>query len=174
MKNNTEIMETETFRFIEMFGKRWKITITDKHSRYGERRWSWKYGAYQEPRTRVFVNSPDEFDALATAKAPLPVGGMFPHLTMHYGNGEVIGADETVWTRIGDFPEVDTAWNRHNRAFVKGQASVLRLVADIVGVDEFTFSRYAGCTCPCSSGFLAKSGRNHKGTTIWVKIEEVS
>lgn len=168
---NTKTESTQTFRYITMFGREWKVSITDTHTRYGERRYFWKKGGYVEPTTKVFFNADDSFDALATAKAPEPVGGMFPHLAMYYGSGDLIGADDYAWTQRGEYPEVDKAWDRYNRALVKGWGNVMREVADLTGVDTFRYSRYAGCTCPCSSGFIAKSGRNAKGTTITVSVE---
>lgn len=167
----TQTKTTQTFRYITMFGRQWKVIVTDTHERYGERRWFYKAGGYVEPTTKVFFSADDSFDALATAKAPEPVGGMFPHLIMYYGSGDLIGAEDPAWTSIGEHPEVDKAWSRYNRALVRGWSDVLREVADITGVDEFRWSRYAGCTCPCSSGFIAKSGRNAKGTTITVSVE---
>ena len=151
-------VEIETTFFA--FGQEWEIKISDRDLRYGQRRWNSKKGGYVEPLTRIFVSTPDEFDGLATAAHPHPTVEMFPALALG-----------SVYTSRGEHPEVDKAWDQFNRAFVKGQSEVLSALALFTGVDEFHFDKHAGCTCPCSPGFVAKTGRRSRGTTIFVDIK---
>jgi len=153
----------ETTVTINAFGRDWVVTIRDDSKSYSKPRFNYKKGCYVQPLTRIFVSTPDEFDDFATAAHPHPVKEMFPALAL-----------ESVYTSRGDYPEVDKAWDQFNRAFVKGQSMVLAAVAHLTGVDEVRFDKRAGCTCPCSPGFIAKSGKRSRGTTIWVSVKEVA
>lgn len=76
--------------------------------------------------------------------------------------------EQPEYTIKGQDPENDAAWRRYNRAEIKLmriaiQKGIARFYsetdADIAGLlgcglDKFDFSRYAGCSCPCSPGFI--------------------
>jgi hypothetical protein len=155
--------KTETKTTLVAYGREWEVTIVDANSPYSKPRYNWKKGGYIQPLTRVFVSTSEEFDDFATAAHPHPMPDMFPLLAL-----------ESVYTSRGDYPEVDKAWDQFNRAFVKGQSLALSAIAHLTGVDEFRFDKRAGCTCPCSPGFIAKSGKRSRGTYIFVNIKEVS
>ncbi len=62
----------------------------------------------------------------------------------------------------GVSPQADKAWDRGNREIVKNQRAVIEealqaspLLRQIVGNHALTFSRKAGCWCPCSPGFIS-------------------
>lgn len=154
---------TTTIR-AEIAGRLWDIEVCNSHSPYGKGRYSYKQGRYIEPVTRIFTDTPDEFEDIfySALGAPRPEVGMFPHLAL-----------ESVYTSRKQYPEVDRAWDRHNRAYIKAQSAVLNAVKEITKVEEFRFDRRAGCTCPCSPGFLAKSGENRYGTTIHVNLTPI-
>lgn len=88
-----------------------------------------------------------------------------------YGEREISteGLEHTI---IGDDPEMDKRWKAHNREVIKAKRDVL---AHVLNHPEFTqlpddlqkalsskmgFSRYAGCSCPCSPGFKLKGAEN--------------
>lgn len=162
MSNTTT---TTTVAQAEIAGRIWNIEIRNINERYGSRRWDSKRRGYVEPLTRIFVSTPDEFENIFydILGAPHPEVEMFPHLAL-----------ESVYTTLKEYPEVDKAWDRYNRAYVKAQSAVLNAVKALTKVDEFRFDKHAGCSCPCSPGFIAKSGENHRGTTIWVSLKPAS
>jgi len=159
----TTLARAEVVTTITAFGQDWIVSIRDHNDPYTKPRYNWKTLGYTQPRTRIFVSTPDEFDDLATARYPHPVKEMFPALAL-----------ESVYTSRGDYPEVDKAWDQFNRAYTKGQSLVLAAIAHLTGVDEFRFDRRAGCTCPCSPGFIGKAGLRARGTTISVSVRRAT
>jgi hypothetical protein len=155
----------ETTTTMEIAGRAWDVKVSDRRSAYGKRRWNSKKGWYVESVTRIFVSTPDEYDDIfhSVLGAPCPTPEMFPALAL-----------ESALTHRGEYPEVDKAWNKHNRAYVKGQSAVLSAITEIIEVDEFRYDRHAGCSCPCSPGFIAKSGKNYRGTTIFINVKPAS
>ena len=87
----------------------------------------------------------------------------FPHLAL-----------ESIYTRRGDYPAVDRAFDAYNKSIVKAKRemlnSVLPLLCDAPEELKITFSRKAGCSCGCSPGFLIKGLPAR--TDIWVELEK--
>lgn len=61
----------------------------------------------------------------------------------------------------GEDPANDKAYDEYNRAYLKAARVEVRAVLDalVAGgllreVPKFSFSRKAGCSCPCSPGFI--------------------
>src|ERR1044072_6335835 len=69
------------------------------------------------------------------------------------------------YTIKGEDPENDELWRQYNRAELKimrrhVQAAILELnFQDDV---TFHFSKFAGCSCPCSPGFIIKNYSNRE------------
>ena len=92
-------------------------------------------------RTNIFVSAPSlDFDPQETLGA----------LAESLGSG-------TIYSDRGDFPELDKAWDKANRALIKSQRVLVSEAVKALGGEEpmkIAFSRYAGCSqCPCSPGF---------------------
>ncbi len=89
---------------------------------------------------------------------------------------------KTMEAMIGVHPPYDTPekkfdaeWKKFNRAEVKAMRSVYAEVMEelnTIGLkmsDKGSFSKYAGCTCPCSPGFISETMSNFSvsvGTTV--------
>jgi hypothetical protein len=72
------------------------------------------------------------------------------------------------YTRRGEFPELDKAWDAHNRAIIKAERDVLMpLLKGTQFEGKASFSRKAGCSCGCSPGFILENGR--RGFQLWVE-----
>lgn len=99
--------------------------------------------AYEAEFRRVQPVTPEAF-----AHLPLPTyerdGKMVPH----------------VHTTRGQIPELDKAWDAANRDWIRmaREATVAGLVGAGLAVPTLRFSKKAGCSCPCSPGFIATSG----------------
>lgn len=65
----------------------------------------------------------------------------------------------------GDGSDEDKAWRKFNREELR----LRKLVLKAVGV-EGKFSRRAGCSCPCSPGFVTERGVR-QGWDAWVVAE---
>lgn len=63
------------------------------------------------------------------------------------------------YTMRGENLEIDRAWDSWNRKLVKLQKemALAALKATGVDVDVKYFTRYAGCTCPCSAGYVLEN-----------------
>lgn len=63
------------------------------------------------------------------------------------------------YTRRGEFPNIDKAFDRMNREIVTHKRRVLVAFLTQLGLDpaafDLKFSRKAGCRCGCSPGFIA-------------------
>jgi len=105
---------------------------------------------------RVFTSVPREMlDAV-----PRPSVDDFPHLDL-----------PDIHTRRGEYPEVDKAWDRHNRALVKvWREWTTAALEQVFGEGKVHFSRKAGCACGCSPGFIASQVPWH--TDVWVSVKE--
>lgn len=85
--------------------------------------------------------------------------------TYRYANGTEIKTGELLITRRDEFPDVDRAWDRFNRGIVDAQRQIiLDALTDAPGIafgpgTTFSYSKYAGCSCPCSPGFIVKHDR---------------
>ena len=99
-----------------------------------------------------------------------PVLEDFPHLATQLNKGREedrkYKQGHVLYTQRGDFPEVDKAWDRANRAYVDAASyhveRVLRTLfhqGDLSGwtneLGKLRFSKKAGCSmCPCSPGWV--------------------
>lgn len=68
---------------------------------------------------------------------------------------EAFCGEHPPYSMKGDDPANDKAWRQFNRK----EVAAMRNIMDVVGLDvpEWRFSRKAGCSCPCSPGFIRKS-----------------
>ena len=55
----------------------------------------------------------------------------------------------------GDDPSNDKAWRRYNK--MECELARAAIAATFPEFGKSAFSRYAGCSCPCSPGFISKS-----------------
>ena len=92
-------------------------------------------------KTRVYVSGAENVNFEPAYELERATGGMKPR---------------------GDVPEVDKMYDRLNRQVIKNKRSVIEnaiaefpVLADLLDAIKFNFSRYAGCSCPCSPGFIA-------------------
>jgi hypothetical protein len=87
----------------------------------------------------------------------------------------------------GDDPENDKLWRRYNRLEVAAMKvkieKALPAIAAACGrtvslsIDDFRFSRKAGCSCPCSPGFVYDSWISSCGdgpVDIWISGADTS
>lgn len=65
---------------------------------------------------------------------------------------------ESVYTRRGEFPEVDRAFDKMNRMIIRVQRQILDAALKTLGVvvTKAEFSQKAGCRCGCSPGFILR------------------
>jgi hypothetical protein len=85
------------------------------------------------------------------------------HKTRIYVSGadEITEMEQPPYTTIDDDPEVDRQWRRYNKLELVKMREVLdvgmALIADLLSnqAETIKFSRKAGCSCPCSPGFVA-------------------
>lgn len=71
----------------------------------------------------------------------------------------------------GEDPAVDRAWRKYNQAEVKLMRKVIAEVAERYGIHlgELRFSLKAGCSCPCSPGFIARHVGNYQ---VWITVKK--
>lgn len=62
----------------------------------------------------------------------------------------------TVYTAKGEYPTLDKAWKQYNKMEVVSMRGLLDAACTAMGlkIESVKFSRYAGCSCPCSPGFI--------------------
>jgi hypothetical protein len=122
---------------------------------------------YRKPlkKRRLYISTDEKFDELATWLAPTPCYEDFPYLTFTKYDGTVL-TEGTAYTSKGEYPDVDRAWSKHNRAQVRGWKTVIERIEG----ERFRFSRHAGCSCPCSPGFV---GTVAKGGDIYINVTHV-
>lgn len=66
-----------------------------------------------------------------------------------------------VWPRGESI--IDNMRNRHDRPHELWKPMVeIELRARGVNFERLTWSQYAGCSCPCSPGFIVKGGPTHR------------
>ena len=151
---------------------KWNVDVKQRELSADEsrQRYNKAAGTWLLPKARIYIWTPDEFDAIATASSPVPVASMFPELNVTAWNGEKMTG--VLWTQRKDYPLVDRAWDRHNRALVAGQKFVLEAVAHVIGTSDATYSRKAGCSCGCSAGWVANNLRGQSWSCTVTTIEE--
>ena len=70
-------------------------------------------------------------------------------------------------TQIGMYPDMDKLWKALNKEIVKGQRLVLDVVLWDLGLQQTArWSIRAGCSCPCSPGFILG---NLRGMDIFIE-----
>jgi hypothetical protein len=119
----------------------WLITAQDGPYQVTIRTVAWDD---KERKTRVYVYGEDDVDfteANAAEKAALDRDGH--------------------WPRRGDYPDTDKMFDRLNRQVVKNKKNLIaevgehiEHVAGLLDGRKLNFSRKAGCSCPCSPGFI--------------------
>lgn len=77
-------------------------------------------------------------------------------------------------TRIYVWPKgesiLENLENRHSRPRVEWKREILRLFPELVG--KLRWSQYAGCSCPCSPGFIVNERlRDEQGNPIDIHID---
>ena len=73
-------------------------------------------------------------------------------------------------TSIGMYPDLDKLWKALNREIVKGKRLILDVILWHLGLQQNArWSVKAGCSCPCSPGFILGSLR---GTDIFIERVE--
>lgn len=111
-------------------------------------------------KTRVFFSG-------VTSPIADPEWEDFPHLHTQLNEGREYKFEPgyVLHTQRGDFPEIDKAWDRANRAYVDASTHhverVLRTLffqGDLSGgnnvLGKVRFSKNAGCSCGCSPGWV--------------------
>ena len=88
---------------------------------------------------------------------------------------KALGLDNP-YTRRGDHPAMDKAWDAFNSIIIDSKTADLKIVLSKVAEQlpmykdaQLQFSRKAGCPCGCSPGFILKGVPGHY--TIWVDLE---
>lgn len=141
-----EVKQGDYFPYVEVPGPHGVIKVTFV-GREGERR---------EPR-RYYANS----------KA-YPAG-------VREGNAELKALAEALPApkQRGEDPENDRAYDAYNRAYIKAGRVELKAVLDALVAagwlsvaPKAAFSRYAGCSCPCSPGFKLDQTLYYEGKPV--------
>jgi hypothetical protein len=94
-------------------------------------------------KMRIYISG-GIYDDFVTVAHPQATD--FPHLNL-----------EHIYTKRGDFPEVDKAWDKYNRSIVKAERIFVdtvreQLLKDTMG--KAKWSKKAGCFCGCSPGWI--------------------
>lgn len=123
-----------TSEFFEFNGEQWQVERNRRS--YRDR----------QSKPRIYVSDVVDYDETETHAAI-----------------EKAAADagcESIYTRRGDFPTIDKAFDVHNRFIVQTKKDVIdaAIAANALTPFEVQFSRFAGCSCGCSPGFIAKTG----------------
>lgn len=96
---------------------------------------------------------------------PSKVGRLYVH-------GERTPAyDHPPYGPKGEDEQVDKAWKAYNRAELKVMRRYAQEALELLKADpevKLAYSRYAGCSCPCSPGFLLKGAR---GVVLYVEVK---
>jgi hypothetical protein len=81
-------------------------------------------------------------------------------------------------TRVYIWPKgetlLDNLENRRSRPYTEYRKQVMPKVLAAMGLPSYTkikWSQYAGCSCPCSPGFIVEGVR---GKTVYVDVEAVN
>jgi hypothetical protein len=81
-----------------------------------------------------------------------------------------------IYTKRGDYPLLDKAWDAHNKMIVAAKRSALEVVLNAIKADtdklKIKFSRKAGCSCGCSPGFIIE-GEAPRGTDMFIERKKV-
>jgi hypothetical protein len=91
---------------------------------------------------------------------------------------EAVGMDEPPYSLKGEDEKNDELWRQYNRREVAVMRAMigtfLKVVGDVTDSSlenlKVSFSRYAGCSCPCSPGFKASRDVKYRGRTVDVWI----
>lgn len=113
-------------------------------------------------KDRIEVHTPSMFDATFVTE---PVYGDFTDVVIPVGQA----ANSVAHTIKGEYPEIDQAWKKYNRAITKMWKNIALDVFYQLENDQFLSDMYwsnkAGCNCGCSPAFITKSN-NHRDYAI--------
>jgi hypothetical protein len=143
-------------------------------------KFGYDYEGRTAPKTRVYVaGESDPF--------PAPILEDFSHIAELVNRDRVQGMrfapSDTLYTERGDFPEVDEAWDRHNKATIDAwRYHAVRVTNKLMALEiisrpadfKLNFSKHAGCTmCPCSPGLVVNGHVYHDTmsrtvTNLWI------
>lgn len=87
---------------------------------------------------------------------------------LYYGETGVmlkVVGDHPGYSRRGDDAENDKAWRKYNRT--ESELARAAIEAAFPQFGKSSFSRYAGCSCPCSPGFISQVLRGGEG---WIDV----
>lgn len=120
-----------------------KIEFTFKgHQLYVELRETYEHAkspwGRQQSKARAYTHVVEEID-FSEVEA----------IAMKLGTG--------VYSSKGEYPELDKAWRKFNKAEAAQMKEILEAALPLLGLQEtkFKFSTKAGCACGCSPGFVA-------------------
>lgn len=118
-------------------------------------------------KSRCYANVSSDVEMLFAV--PSPEVGDFPELDLRGrgrkedGSFERMLDEPSIYTSRGDFPEVDKAFDAHNGSVIATERMFLKwlmpLLDEKLAAARFDFSNYAGCSCPCSPGFVVSNVR---------------
>lgn len=126
-------LETE-YTYFEYMGKQYQAHLLEDY-KHADKPWS-----YRKNTGRAFVwDNPKVSDKILLDEA------------------EKLGLT-SIYSEKGKYPTLDAAWKKYNRMEVKSMTGLLEAACNAMGltIEKVTFSRYAGCSCPCSPGFIIK------------------
>jgi hypothetical protein len=122
-------------------------------------------------KDRIEVHTPSTFDATFVTE---PVYGDFPDVEIQFDKA-ANSVKPSNWCSVvahtvkGEYPEIDQAWKKYNRAIVKMWKNIALDVFYQLENDQFLSDMYwsnkAGCNCGCSPAFITKSN-NHRDYAI--------
>ena len=91
-----------------------------------------------------------------------------------------LGLEQPAFSALGEDAALDAAWRRYNRAELAAMKRVLaaaqptlrELLGAVADGCRWGFSRKAGCSCPCSPGFVDRERRylTHAGYRVDVYL----
>ena len=77
-----------------------------------------------------------------------------------------------VYIDVEDETILEHLENRRSRPYTLYKKHIMPKVLELLGLPEDTevyWSQYAGCSCPCSPGFVIKGGQSYN-LDIWVTV----
>lgn len=91
--------------------------------------------------------------------------------TRVYVNGTEPEMEQPPNSILGEDPELDAQWRKYNREEIRLMREAAQATIDAIGWDagKLSFSRKAGCSCPCSPGFISQA---YGSATLFIKIQK--
>ncbi len=87
-------------------------------------------------------------------------------------NGERSDKETRVYVHLAKETILENLIERHNRPYTEYRKNVMPKVLKALGLPldtKFSWSQYAGCSCPCSPGFII---HGHEGKEVWATISQ--